>query len=186
MKEKTTSTESPTVTRRALFLGFLEIGISGFGGVLPWARRVLVERRQWLTPAEFNDALGLGQVLPGPNVGNLSIVVGRRFHGAIGSVLAFSGLMLAPLVIVLALGVFYNRYGHHDIVQRVFSGVAAAAAGLFLASGIKMALALPRSWRTALIVVAAFIATALLRLPLPAIIAVVVPVSIGLAWRHRE
>src|SRR6266566_9278588 len=108
MNKKSNASVRPRITRSALFLGFLEIGISGFGGVLPWARRVLVERRQWLTPAEFNDALGLGQVLPGPNVGNLSIVVGRRFHGAIGSVLAFSGLMLAPLVIVLALGVFYN------------------------------------------------------------------------------
>src|SRR4051812_37059523 len=91
--------KTPVVTRRALFLCFLTMGLTSFGGVLPWARRMLVEERAWLTNKEFLDALSLGQILPGPNVVNLSIMVGARFHGAVGAVLAFSGLMLAPLAI---------------------------------------------------------------------------------------
>src|SRR5262245_13392736 len=106
----------PRITRRALFLGFLEIGLSGFGGVLPWARRVLVERRGWLTAQEFTETLSLGHILPGPNIVNVSIAIGKRFHGPIGSMLAFSGLMLVPLLIVLLLGWLYTQYGEMQAV----------------------------------------------------------------------
>jgi chromate transporter len=94
------------VTRKALFLCFLYMGLVSFGGVLPCARRALVEERNWLTGDEFADALSLGQILPGPNVVNLSIMVGARFHGAIGALLAFSGLMLAPLAAAALMGAF--------------------------------------------------------------------------------
>src|SRR5690349_21684895 len=118
------------VGRRELFLAFLEIGLSGFGGVLPWARRILVDRRQWLTDREFIELLGLGQALPGPNIINASVVIGWRMHGAVGSIIAFSGLLLAPLAIVLVLALLYDAFGHLEIIRRIFSGVAAAAAGL--------------------------------------------------------
>src|SRR4051794_3994346 len=85
------------VTLGALFTGFFSIGVSGFGGVLPFARRLLVEQKRWLDEAEFNDVLGMCQILPGPNVVNVSIVVGSRFHGLAGAAAAFSGLLLAPL-----------------------------------------------------------------------------------------
>jgi len=174
------------VGRRALFLGFLEIGLSGFGGVLPWARRVLVERRQWLSAEEFTEALGLAQALPGPNVVNVSIAIGHRFHGAIGSVLAFAGLMLVPLLIVLLLGVLYTHYGQIDAMRRILAGVAAAASGLVLATGIKMAAGLPRSWAPASVAVLAFIGAALWRLPLLGVLAVAAPVSVVLAWRRHR
>jgi chromate transporter len=177
---------TPVVTRRALFFAFLEIGLSGFGGVLPWARRMLVERRGWLTEKEFTEALSLGQVLPGPNIVNVSIAVGTRFHGAVGAALAFSGLILMPLVIILVLGALYAHYGHFDAVRRFFAGVAAAAAGLVLAMGIELAIALPRSWAVVTIMTLAFFGAAVLRLPMVAVLAVVAPISVGIAWWARR
>lgn len=182
----TSAPDTPVVTRRALFLGFVEIGLSGFGGVLPWAQRVLVERRRWLTAQEFTEALSLGQLLPGPNIVNVSIAIGNRFHGAIGSVLAFFGLMLAPLLIVLLLGWLYTQYGELEAVRRAFSGVAAAAAGLVLATGVKMALALPRAWVALSAMAITFISVAVLRLPLWGVLVVAAPISILLVWRMRR
>jgi chromate transporter len=173
------------VTRRDLFLAFLEIGLSGFGGVLPWARRILVERRRWLSDREFIEVLSLGQALPGPNIINASIVIGARMHGAVGSIIAFSGLLLAPLVIVLMLGVLYDAYGHLEAIRRIFSGVAAAAAGLVLATGIKLALQLPRTWKILTMAALAFLAVGLLRLPLFGVLAVLAPISVALAWNTR-
>jgi chromate transporter len=173
------------VTRRDLFLAFLEIGLSGFGGVLPWARRILVERRRWLTDREFIEVLSLGQALPGPNIINASIVIGARMHGPVGSVIAFSGLLLAPLAIVLMLGALYDAYGHLETIRRIFSGVAAAAAGLVLATGIKLALQLPRTWKILMMAALAFLAVGLLRLPLFWALAILAPASVALAWNTR-
>ncbi|MEY4592333.1 MAG: chromate transporter subunit, partial [Pseudomonadota bacterium] len=76
----------------ALFLGFSTVGLSGFGGVLPFARRMLVERRQWLSGEEFNSLMGMCQFLPGPNVVNLAVCVGRRFAGVSGAISGVLGL----------------------------------------------------------------------------------------------
>ena len=177
---------APVVTRRELFLGFLEIGLSGFGGVLPWARRVLVERRRWLSESEFVEVLSLGQALPGPNVINASVVIGARFHGAVGSTIAVAGLLFAPLAIVLLLALLYSHYGHLEAMRRIFTGVAAAAAGLVLATGIKMAITLPRTWTVIAITACTFIGAALLRLPLYWILAAMVPLGIALGWRSQR
>src|SRR3954469_14522823 len=99
-----TLTDAPPrlhATRRELFVAFLKTGISGFGGVLPFARRMLVDERKWLTELEFNEVLSLGQFLPGPNIVNVSIMVGRRFQGAGGALAAVCGLMLLPLAMIL-------------------------------------------------------------------------------------
>ena len=173
---------SPVVTRRALFLCFLVMGLTSFGGVLPWARRMLVEERAWLTSKEFLDALSLGQLLPGPNVVNLSIMVGARFHGAIGAVLAFSGLMLAPLAIILLLAVLYGQYGHVAAVQRAFGGTAAATAGLIVAMGLNMLAKQDKTWRTLGVTVLAFIGAGVMGLPLLTVLAVLTPIGIFLAW----
>src|SRR3954467_852613 len=98
---------APTVTHAQLFLGFLGVALQGFGGVLPWARRVLVERRRWLSDKDFTEILSLGQFLPGPNVVNVAVCIGARFHGATGAVAAYAGLMLAPVAIALGLATLY-------------------------------------------------------------------------------
>ena len=95
---------------RALFFGFSSVGLSGFGGVLPFARRMLVEQRGWLSAEEFNAQLGLCQFLPGPNVINLAVVVGKRYCGLAGAIVAPLGLLAGPLVIVLLMAMLYDRY----------------------------------------------------------------------------
>ncbi len=184
MDQPTKQIESPAVTRRALFLCFLSMGLISFGGVLPWARRMLVEQRGWLTDEEFVDALSLGQALPGPNIVNVSIMVGARFHGASGAILAFSGLMLAPLALILLLASLYAHYGQLEAVTRTLNGMAAGTAGLVVAMGFKMLARHPKAWTAWMIVALAFIAAGLLRLPLLMVLGVLGPVSIFLAWRR--
>jgi chromate transporter len=172
---------------RALFLAFLAITLSGFGGVLAFARRALVERRGWLTPDDFNETLSLCQSLPGPNIVNLSIVVGARACGWRGAAAAVAGLVCAPAVIVTVLGLTWSRFGAAPGIAPAIAGVAAAAAGLMLATAARMAEPLLR--RRALIAapfaVVAFIAVGLFHWPLPYVMAATAPVSIAVAWRRR-
>ena len=175
----------PVPSRSELFFSFLGVGLTSFGGVMPFARRMLVEQRRWMTEREFTETLGLGQVLPGPNVVNLSIMIGSRFHGPAGAVLAFSGLMLAPLAIILMLAAFYGEYGHVPAVQRFFAGTAAATAGLVVAMGLSMLTRQPRVPRVLGITALAFAGSGLLGLPLVGVLAVLAPLSIILAWRKK-
>jgi chromate transporter len=166
-----------------LFLGFLSTGLCGFGGVLPWARRMIVEQRRWLTEAEFTELLGLCQFLPGPNVINLSIALGARFHGLRGSLAAFAGLMAAPMAIVIGLGFAYDRLVHIPAVAHAFVGLSAAASALVLATACKIAAPLRSRPLAVGVGLAIFVAVAVLRLPLGLVILVMAPVSALLAWR---
>jgi chromate transporter len=170
----------PTIA--ALFGGFFTVGIFGFGGVLPMARRMIVEQRRWLSAAEFSDVLALCQFLPGANIVNVSISLGARYHGPVGALTALSGLLAAPLVVVIALGAVYGRYGSHPVVAHGIAGLAAAAAGLVLATALRIASPLRTRPRAIAVAVVAFAAIALLRLPLLAVLLVVVPASLLL---HR-
>jgi chromate transporter len=169
------------VTLADLFLGFCRVGLSGFGGVLPWARRMLVEERRWLTEEEFVNLLSLCQFLPGGNVMNLAVCVGARFGGALGSIAALTGLMIMPLVIVLCLATLYAEFSTVPAVQAVFRGVSSAAAGLVVATGIKMALPMRRDARAMVFVALTIVAVAILKLPLVWIIIVLLPVSFATA-----
>jgi chromate transporter len=170
-------------SRRELFNGFFWVGVLGFGGVLPWARRMMVDKRGWISDREFTELLSLGQLLPGPNIVNLAVVYGARCHGATGSLLAVVALMAAPMVAVLALAMLYAHFGHLDALQHVLAGVSATAAGLVLGTGIRLALKMERRrWAMALALLT-FLAIALLRLPLLMVLATIVPVGIGLGYR---
>ena len=176
----------PTVGASALFFGFLKIGLSGFGGVLPFARRMIVDERRWLSELDFLDVLSLSQFLPGPNIVNVSIIIGRRFGGVIGSLAACTGLMSMPLVIVLALATLYAQVAHIDAVRGAFTGVSASASGLILATALKLARPLrENAWQIAVCVVA-FVGIALLRVPLLWLLAVLCPLSIAVAWWRRD
>lgn len=164
----------PAPTLGELYRGFFLAGARGFGGTMPWARRLLVEERGWLTAREFTDLFGLCNFLPGPNVVNLSVVVGGRYHGPRGALAAFAGLLTLPLAVVLLLAVLYGRYGQLPGVDAFLRGVGAAAAGLVLATGLKMAAPLARAPRALVFLAVTFAAVALLRWPL-------VPVLLGLA-----
>ena len=168
-----------------LFLAFSAVAISGFGGVMPFARRMLVEERRWLTAEEFNEAYSLAQFLPGGNILNLSIVVGRRFQGAAGASAAIAGLLLGPFLVMVALGAVYGRYGELPAVRDALAGVAAGAAGLIVSMAYRMAepLARRRALVPILIAAAGFLAVGLAELPLLPVIAVLGPLSVALAWR---
>jgi chromate transporter len=170
-----------------LFFAFSAMALHGFGGVLPWARRAIVEDKRWMTAQEFNEAFAIGQFLPGANIVNLAVVFGGRLHGAAGAAVALAGLLIPPVAIVLTLGVLYARYGEADALQRVLAGVAAAAAGLILAMFVKMVQPLLREGVAALAVVAAaFLAVGVMRWSLPLVLVVLAPVSIALAaWVRR-
>jgi len=153
-----------------LYLAFQRIALHAFGGVLPWARRELVERRSWLSDEEFTEQLGLCQFLPGPNVGNLAVAVGSRFHGVAGAAAAFLGLYILPVAIVLVLGGVYARYRALPTLSGALDGIAAVAAGLIAAMAIKMARPLLRRkrkpWHAPVFVMLTFGAVGALRLPL--------------------
>jgi chromate transporter len=174
---------SPTVFD--LFTGFFMIGVCGFGGVLPWARRMIVEQRKWLTPAEFTDMLGLCQFLPGGNIMNLTIALGSRFRGVPGALACFLGLMAAPVAIVIGLGVIYDRYADLPPVRRAFVALSAAAASYMLASAWKIAAPLLGRPLAVAVAVCTFLVIAVLRLPLQAALPVLAIGSTFLLWRFR-
>jgi chromate transporter len=177
-----------TPTPRALFVTFFSIALSGFGGTLPFARRTLVERRGWLTPDDFTETLSLCQTLPGPNVVNMSIVVGARACGWRGSVAASLGLVATPVLIVIALGALYSRFGGLEMVRHALLGLGASASGLVVATAARMAEPLLRSrpWIAAPFMLTAFAAVALARLPLPYVLIVLGPISIAAAWMWKR
>jgi chromate transporter len=168
-------------TKRGLFLGFLMVGLQGFGGVLPFARRMLVEQHRWLTEREFTEVLSLSQFLPGPNIVNVSIIIGNRFRGPLGSIAATLGLMLMPFVIVLVLAALYARFADLAPVRGATNGVSAAATGLIIATGLQMARPLKGIPWHIVTCALTFIAIALLRLPLLWVLAVLAPISIAIA-----
>jgi chromate transporter len=172
-------------SRMGLFLTFLKIGVSGFGGVGPWARHIIVEERGWLTDREYAELLAFCQVLPGPNVGNVSVMIGDRFHGVVGSVISLTGLMTGPFAILLMLGLLYDRLSAVPAIEGAITGVAAAAAGLFIGMALRMAERLQLSVIALAIAACAFVAVGLLRWPLTAVLLTLAPLSIALAWRYR-
>jgi chromate transporter len=179
------SSPGPAVrpTLLAMFLGFASASLAGFGGALPWVRRLVVEQRRWMTPQEFNEVFSLAQFLPGPNALNFAVVLGSRFRGPIGSIVAFSGLLGPPLAIVIMLAILYDRYGDIDVLNRILTGVSAAAAGLIIAFAAKMIQPLlrQRNWTVAVALVG-FVSVALIQWPLPIVFIVLAPISIVLAW----
>jgi len=169
---------APPKTLLALYLGFLSVGARSFGGVLPWAHRVLVEERRWIAPADFAEVLALCQFLPGPNVGNVSVVLGRRWFGPLGAVVAFTGLMALPLIWVFGLAVLYADFSSNPAVKAVVTGVGIAGGGLFVGTALKLAKPLAhKPWGVAL-AVACFGVIALGRVSL----FVVLPVAALLGW----
>src|SRR5689334_19122312 len=149
-----------------LFTGFLAIGSRSFGGVMPWAYRTMVEERRWLTPEDFAETVGLCQFLPGPNIGNASIVLGKRWFGVRGALVAFLGLFALPFVWVIALAELYTQYSSHHAVKAIVTGVGVAGAGFFLATALKIGRPLAKKPAGIAIVCALFVSVAIGRVSL--------------------
>ncbi len=166
----------------ALFLGFLTVGLCGFGGVLPWARRMVVEQRRWLTAAEFTDMLALCQFLPGPNVINVSVAMGLRFRGLAGAAACFIGLMAAPMAVVIMLGILFAHFRDVPAVRHGFAGLAAGASALVLATALKIAAPLRHRVDGIVVALVTLAAIAFLRFPMLPVLLVLAPVAIAVAW----
>jgi chromate transporter len=175
------SPEAPSALRIAAV--FLRIAMLSFGGgSLMWAQRVLVERMCWFTDAQFLDAIGICQVLPGPNLPNLAVVVGAQYRGWRGSVAALAGVILLPLAILLSAGALYFRFNDVALVQSVLTGMSAGAAGTAIAGAIKLAQPYPWTFKAAALALVTFAAIGGLELPLAPVLCVMLPVSIAFAW----
>jgi chromate transporter len=166
-----------------VFTGFLWIGARSFGGVMPWAYRTLVEERRWMTQADFTETIGLCQFLPGPNIGNASIVLGKRWFGLAGALAAFFGLMALPFVWVLALFVLFTDIASDPVVKSVVTGVGAAGAGLFLGTAIKLARALMTKPAALVLIAVCFLLVAVARVSLLAVLPAGVAVALFAARR---
>lgn len=177
----------------SLFKVFSHMALQGFGGVLPFAYRHLVERTQWLTAAEFGQLLSIAQLLPGPTVCNLSVMVGQRYAGVAGGFSALAGLLLGPFFIVIGLGVAYQELSSHPVFASAMRGMAAAASGLILATALKLAVGMlrgtPQGARRAVqlaLLVAAFVGLGVARFGLLAVVGTLVPIGFLLfafVWR---
>src|ERR1700737_1195334 len=164
----------------ALFVAFAKMSLAGFGGVLVWARRGIVDQHRWMTAEEFNETFALCHFLPGPNIVNLSVVFGSRFRGIAGGIAAFTGVGGPPIVIVMILAALYARFGEIDALRRILAGVSAAAVGLLISVVFRMMMPLirRRDWVSLVVLASVFVAIGLLRLPLPAVLLVAIPLSI--------
>jgi chromate transporter len=172
----------------ALFVAFAKISLAGFGGVLVWARRAIVDQHRWMTADEFNETYALCHFLPGPNVVNLSVVFGSRFRGIRGGIAAFAGLLGPPMLIVTILAALYAHFGEIEALRRILAGVSCAAVGLLISAVFRMMVPLvKRRDLVGLVVMAAvFTAIGLLRLPLPAVLLVAIPLSIAITFAIRR
>lgn len=171
-----------------LFFTFNKLALQGFGGVLAVAQRELVERKRWLSRDQFVELLAISQVLPGPNIVNLSLIMGDRFYGLRGALAALAGMLVVPLFIVVALTAAYAEFSHIAIVSGALRGMGAVAAGLIIATAIKLAgslrtnrLGLPRSIAFA---VATFAMVGLLHWPLVWVIPGLGVMAVALAWQR--
>ena len=170
-----------------LFWSFTVLALQGFGGVLAIVQRELVEKKRWLTRDEFLEDWAVAQILPGPNVGNLALMIGARSFGWRGAVAALSGMLLFPMIVVLLLAALYAGIADLPAARGALRGMGAIAAGLITATGLKLIAALQSNpMGTVVCVVFAsltFIAIALLRIPLLWVLLVLGTVATGWAWR---
>ncbi len=171
-----------------IFLTFNALALQGFGGVLPVAQRVLVEQKRWLSKAQFVEMLSIGQILPGPNIVNLSLMVGDRHFGWRGALAALGGMLLLPLVLVLMLTALYTQFAQNTMVSGALRGMGAVAAGLILATGVKLLSSLKTNvlGLPVCLVLAAltFVAVAWMRWPLVWVLLGLGGAAVAAAWRR--
>jgi chromate transporter len=169
------------VTLGELFVAFLKVSLCGFGGGLVWARRIVVERQQWMDEREFAETLTICQFMPGPNIVGITVCVGSKLRGAIGAMTAVAGFILLPWTIGLSLGGLVLQYAHSARLQNILGGLSAAAAGLLIATGIRLLMPHRGRWTTLLFAALAFAGMAFTRLPLLLVLLGLAPLSIAVA-----
>lgn len=169
-----------------LFWSFTGLALQGFGGVLAIVQRVVVDQKRWLSQTEFIEMWAVSQVLPGPNIVNLAMMIGNRFFGWRGSLASVAGVLLFPLLIVLCLAALYGQFSHLTAVAGALRGMAAVSAGMVMGTGLRLAFALGNNVMgvaaCAFFSIVTFIAVALLRWPQAWVLLGLGLVACTLAW----
>jgi chromate transporter len=171
-----------------LFISFTLLALQGFGGVLAVVQRELVERKRWLTQDEFVEDWAVAQIMPGPNVVNLAMMIGARHFGLAGAMTSLAGLLAVPMVVVLLLAIVHDQFAANPAVAGALRGMAAVSAGLIAAAGLKLSTSLARSpvplpWSVG-IGLAGFVLVALFHLPLLPVLLGLGGLGCVLAWRN--
>lgn len=169
-----------------MYLGWAWVGLMGFGGVTPWSYRMVVEKRRWLDAREYSALLGICQILPGPNTPNLCVVLGQRFAGVAGAVVSVVGLMTAPLIAILIIGMAYDQLSGAALVRIAVGGAASAVAGLVFAAGVKMARGARLDPVQVGVCAAVFVAVGVFRLPLLWAVLIFGPASVAFFHFRRK
>ena len=173
-----------------LFVSFTLLALQGFGGVVAIAQQELVEKKRWLTREEFVEEWAVAQIMPGPNVVNLSLMIGGRYFGLPGALAALAGMLAVPLVVVLLLTLVYAQFAHHPALAGALRGMGAVAAGLITATGLRLLstlktnpLGLPACVALGII---CFAAIGLFRLPLAYVLPMLGTIAGVLAYRRLK
>jgi chromate transporter len=173
-----------------LFVSFTLLALQGFGGVLAVVQRELVENKRWMTRDEFIEDWSVAQIMPGPNVINLALIVGGRYFGLKGALVGLAGMLAVPLVLVLALALVYSHFADHPGVAGALRGMGAVAAGLILATGIKLISALQTNvlgWRwCAALCLACLVGIVIIRLPMAYVLFGLGSVAFTLAYKRLK
>ena len=172
----------------SLFVAFNVLAAQGFGAAAPVAYRELVERRRWLTPQSFAEDWAVAQLMPGPNVVNLSLMLGDRYFGWRGALTGITGLMLLPIVIALTLTVLYDKFSHYPAVNGVLQAMGAVAAGLIIGTALKLLTSIQKTVLsggvTVIVALVTFLAVAVFRWPLLWVLLTMA--GVGTWWVHRQ
>ena len=160
-----------------IFIMFTRIALAGFGSVVPPTYRMLVERKRLVSNADFREMFAFGQILPGPPICNVAVIVGHRLAGIPGSLAALSGLFTFPFVIIILLGLAYQKFGDLAPVRHAMTGMSSVAAGVVLSMALKMAIDLPRRWKNLVFAGLMFVAVAILRWPLVTVLLALIPLA---------
>lgn len=185
--ESLPTTEPQRVSLLAIYKIFSYIGLMSFGGgLIPWIQREIVTKRGWMKLDDFFPGVALSQVLPGVNSTNLAVFIGQKLRGLAGSTIAVLGILSAPFVVMIIAVSFYHLIDDVKPVQIAMAGIAAAAIGMIMRTGI---MAVQASWTNILsitIFVVTFLAIGIFRLPLLWTVAIITPVSIVASWPRKE
>lgn len=149
-----------------LFIGFMKLGLMGFGGVLPLAHQMIVEDQKWIDSAQFTNLLGVCQILPGGNIINMAVAIGYEFQGLKGAFSAVIGLITAPTIIVVLIYELYSQFQSIPTVKHLIEGLAAAAAGLLFAMGLKLLKPIIKSYLTLITIALTFVFMLIVKIPL--------------------
>jgi chromate transporter len=169
-----------TVRLRAIFSGFLIISLcsAGGGSGIIWARRIVVETRRWISDAEFGDIISLCQLMPGPNIVGISVCVGEKIRGMTGAAAALCGFLVIPWTVGLSFGLLYLECTHLTVLKNILGGIAPTAAGLLVATGLRLLTPHLKRRASLMFAVISYCLIVFVRVPLPAVIFGLVPLSI--------